>query len=48
MIPHHSSAILASNEANLEDPEVKSLAEQIIRSQTSEIEQMNTILRRLK
>ena len=48
MIPHHSSAILTSQEAALEDPEVKSLAEEIIRSQEEEIAQMKAILERMK
>lgn len=47
MIPHHSSAILASQEANLKDPEVRELANQIIEAQIREIEQMKEILERL-
>lgn len=47
MIPHHSSAILTSQEANLKDPEVKELANQIIEAQIREIEQMKEMLERL-
>lgn len=48
MIPHHSSAILTSEEANLSDPEVKQLAEEIIKSQIEEIAQMKKILERME
>lgn len=48
MIPHHSSAILTSKNAEIKDPEVKRLSQQIIQSQEEEITQMKTILRRLK
>ena len=48
MIPHHSSAILVSKEANIKDPEVKKLSEQIIQSQEKEIAEMENILNRLK
>ena len=48
MIPHHSSAILTSKHANLQDPEVKKLAEDIIKAQEREIAQMKQILERLK
>lgn len=44
MIPHHSSAILVSKEANLKDPEVKRLAEQIIQSQEKEIAEMKALI----
>lgn len=47
MIPHHSSAILTSQEANLQDPEVKKLAREIIKAQEEEIAQMKEILDRL-
>lgn len=47
MIPHHSSAILVSNNANLKDPEVKKLAEDIIIAQEKEIAQMKFILARM-
>ena len=48
MIPHHSSAILTSKHANINDPEVRSLADKIIRSQEEEIAQMKSILERME
>lgn len=48
MIPHHSSAIMVSKHANLQDPEVKKLSEDIIKSQEEEIAQMKAILQRMK
>ncbi len=47
MIPHHSSAILTSKNANIKDPEVKDLAQKIIESQEDEIAQMKAILERM-
>ena len=47
MIPHHSSAILVSKNANLKDPEVIKLAEGIIASQQKEIADMKGILERM-
>lgn len=44
MIPHHSSALLTSKNANLEDEEVKELAQQIIEAQNEEIELMKRLL----
>ena len=48
MIPHHSAAILASENADLDDPEVRELAEQIIQSQREEIAKMKKILERME
>ena len=48
MIPHHSSAILTSKYANIKDPEVKKLAEEIIKAQEEEIAQMKKILERME
>jgi uncharacterized protein (DUF305 family) len=48
MIPHHSSAILTSTNADLKDPEVKKLAEGIIDAQKREIAEMKQILARMK
>ena len=48
MIPHHSIAVLTSNRANLEDPEVKELAEEIIDAQEREIQQMKEMIKRLE
>lgn len=47
MIPHHSSAIMTSKHAGLSDPEVRMLADSIIKSQEEEINQMKLILKRL-
>lgn len=47
MIPHHSSAIMVSKQANIKDPEVKKLSEQIIQSQEKEIAEMEAMLDRL-
>ncbi|GGG04970.1 DUF305 domain-containing protein [Pontibacter amylolyticus] len=47
MIPHHSSAILVSEEARIHDPELKKLAEEIIRSQKEEIAEMEKIRQRI-
>lgn len=47
MIPHHSSAIMVSKHANIKDPEVKQLSEQIIKSQEEEIAKMEAILDRM-
>ena len=46
MIPHHSGAILMCNEAELKDPEVLGLCEEIVSSQEREIAQMKAILAR--
>jgi uncharacterized protein (DUF305 family) len=48
MIPHHSSAIMVSKNATITDPEVKKLAEQIIRSQEEEISEMDRLLDKLE
>lgn len=48
MIPHHSIAILTSNRAELSDPEVKELAEEIIKAQEREITEMKRLIERLK
>lgn len=48
MIPHHSIAVLTSSQANLEDPEVKKLAEDIIQTQEKEIAQMKEMIQRLE
>lgn len=44
MIPHHSSAILTSQEADLSDPEVQKLSQDIIAAQEREIELMQRLL----
>ena len=48
MIPHHSSAIMVSKNADIKDPEVRRLADGIIASQEKEIAQMEAILERMK
>ncbi|MCC3159743.1 DUF305 domain-containing protein [Hymenobacter sp. 15J16-1T3B] len=48
MIPHHSSAIMVSQQARLKDPELRQLAQDIIRAQEREIAQMERIRARLK
>ena len=47
MIPHHSSAIMVSKNANLKDPEVIKLSEGIITSQEKEIAEMKASLARM-
>jgi uncharacterized protein (DUF305 family) len=47
MIPHHSGAILMCGEASIDDPEILSLCDRIVRSQQAEIQQMEAILERL-
>lgn len=48
MIPHHSIAILTSKRADIDDPEAKKLAEEIIEAQVREIAQMKKIIYRLE
>jgi uncharacterized protein (DUF305 family) len=48
MIPHHSIAILTSERAAIKDPEVKKLAEDIIKAQRREIEEMKKMIERLQ
>lgn len=48
MIPHHSIAILTSERAAIKDPEVKNLANDIIKAQKREIEQMKAMIKRLE
>jgi uncharacterized protein (DUF305 family) len=47
MIPHHSGAILMCERANLSDPELVELCEEIVQTQEEEIAQMRAILERL-
>jgi uncharacterized protein (DUF305 family) len=44
MIPHHASAILMCEKANLQDPEIKDLCQSIISGQQAEIDQMKAKL----
>ena len=44
MIPHHSIAILTSENAQIEDARVRELADAIIRAQRREIKEMNWLI----
>jgi uncharacterized protein (DUF305 family) len=44
MIPHHSIAILTSERANLSDPRVRELANEIIEAQRREIDEMKALI----
>lgn len=48
MIPHHSIAILTSERANISDPRVKELAEEIIEAQRREIEEMKSLIEEIE
>jgi uncharacterized protein (DUF305 family) len=48
MIPHHSSAILTSERADIQDPEVRKLADEIIAAQKKEIAKMNALIKKLE
>lgn len=48
MIPHHSIAILTSKNADLKDPEVRKLADEIIKAQEKEISEMQALIKRLQ
>jgi hypothetical protein len=48
MIPHHSGAILMCEQADIRDPEIKKLCEEIIAGQQREIELMKRKLKELK
>ena len=45
MIPHHSIAILTSERANITDPRVRKLADDIIEAQRREIGEMEFLIR---
>ena len=44
MIPHHSIAILTSSRADLSDPRVRELADEIIEAQRREIAEMEALI----
>ncbi|WP_144475314.1 DUF305 domain-containing protein [Cytobacillus oceanisediminis] len=48
MIPHHSIAILTSERANIEDPRVRKLADDIIKAQRKEIGEMKALIKDLE
>jgi len=47
MIPHHASAILMCNQADIRDAELKGVCKNIVSSQQQEIDQMKAISKRL-
>ena len=48
MIPHHSIAILTSKRADIDDPEVRELADGIIKAQVKEIAEMKKLIKKLE
>ena len=48
MIPHHAGAILMCENADIHDPEIKKLCEEIIAGQQKEIEKMKSKLKELE
>ena len=48
MIPHHSIAILTSERAEISDPRVRQLADDIIQAQREEIAEMESLIRDLE
>ncbi|WP_204524733.1 DUF305 domain-containing protein [Litchfieldia alkalitelluris] len=45
MIPHHSIAILTSERADIKDPKVRELADEIIKTQREEIREMKQLIK---
>jgi len=48
MIPHHSIAILTSERAQITDPRVRELADNIIKAQKEEIAEMKRLIEDLE
>lgn len=48
MIPHHSIAILTSERAQISDPRVRELANEIIEAQRQEIDEMKMLIKDLQ
>lgn len=48
MIPHHSIAIMTSDRANIRDPRVRKLADDILRTQVREIDEMAKLIAELE
>jgi uncharacterized protein (DUF305 family) len=48
MIPHHSIAILTSENAKITDPRVRELADTIIETQRKEIKEMKSLIKELE
>jgi hypothetical protein len=44
MIPHHSIAVLTSKRAQIRDPRVRELADNIIKTQLKEIDEMKSLI----
>jgi len=44
MIPHHSIAIMTSERAQINDPRVRQLADEIIKAQRREIAEMKQLI----
>ena len=47
MIPHHSTAILTSERAQIKDPRVRKLADAIVQTQLEEIAEMKELIQEL-
>ena len=48
MIPHHSIAILTSERAQITDPRVEKLSQEIIKAQVREIDEMKKLIKEFK
>jgi uncharacterized protein (DUF305 family) len=48
MIPYHSIAILTSKRADIKDPEVRKLADEIIKAQEEEIAEMRALIKKIQ
>jgi hypothetical protein len=48
MIPHHSIAVMTSERAQIQDPRVRALADEILQAQLREIEEMNRLIDELE
>lgn len=48
MIPHHSIAVLTSERAQIKDPRVRKLADEIIEAQVREIDEMKKLIAELE
>lgn len=48
MIPHHSIAIMTSERAQIRDPRVRQLADEIIEAQVREIDEMKRLIAEIK
>ncbi|WP_226036779.1 DUF305 domain-containing protein [Aquibacillus saliphilus] len=48
MIPHHSIALLTSERAEITDPRVRELADEIIKAQRKEIDEMKNLIEDLE